>query len=123
MFIFLVIKDIVLEGMIFYLVLCKTVIELTKKELRPEIQQASKNTSHAQFRSLLILLNMLGEDCLSMGGVLRRFLDFLRWWSGGDLNPRHADFQSAALPTELPRRIGGNNWTRTSDPLLVRQVL
>ena len=24
------------------------------------------------------------------------------WWSGGDLNPRHADFQSAALPTELP---------------------
>lgn len=24
------------------------------------------------------------------------------WWSGGDLNPRHADFQSTALPTELP---------------------
>ena len=24
------------------------------------------------------------------------------WWSEGDLNPRHADFQSAALPTELP---------------------
>ena len=27
------------------------------------------------------------------------------WWSEGDLNPRHADFQSAALPTELPDRI------------------
>ena len=26
----------------------------------------------------------------------------VRWWSEGDLNPRHADFQSAALPTELP---------------------
>ena len=27
------------------------------------------------------------------------------WWSEGDLNPRHADFQSAALPTELPGQI------------------
>ena len=27
------------------------------------------------------------------------------WWSEGDLNPRHADFQSAALPTELPDHI------------------
>ena len=27
------------------------------------------------------------------------------WWSEGDLNPRHADFQSAALPTELPDRM------------------
>jgi hypothetical protein len=24
------------------------------------------------------------------------------WWPGRELNPRHADFQSAALPTELP---------------------
>jgi hypothetical protein len=28
-------------------------------------------------------------------------------WPGRELNPRHADFQSAALPTELPgRRVG-----------------
>src|ERR1700686_4220870 len=27
------------------------------------------------------------------------------WWPGRELNPRHADFQSAALPTELPGRI------------------
>src|SRR5882757_10867805 len=26
----------------------------------------------------------------------------LKWWPGRELNPRHADFQSAALPTELP---------------------
>jgi hypothetical protein len=26
------------------------------------------------------------------------------WWPGRELNPRHADFQSAALPTELPGR-------------------
>lgn len=28
-----------------------------------------------------------------------------KWWSEGDLNPRHADFQSAALPTELPDHV------------------
>lgn len=33
-----------------------------------------------------------------------------RWWSEGDSNPRHADFQSAALPTELPDRIRGNGF-------------
>ena len=25
-----------------------------------------------------------------------------KWWPGAELNCRHADFQSAALPTELP---------------------
>src|ERR1700681_3703027 len=28
------------------------------------------------------------------------------WWPGVELNHRHADFQSAALPTELPGRRG-----------------
>jgi hypothetical protein len=28
----------------------------------------------------------------------------MNWWPGRELNPRHADFQSAALPTELPGR-------------------
>jgi hypothetical protein len=28
----------------------------------------------------------------------------MKWWPGRELNPRHADFQSAALPTELPGR-------------------
>ena len=30
----------------------------------------------------------------------------ISWWPGRELNPRHADFQSAALPTELPGRTG-----------------
>ncbi len=31
---------------------------------------------------------------------------FAHQWLGRELNPRHADFQSAALPTELPSRAG-----------------
>ena len=27
-----------------------------------------------------------------------------KWWLGRELNPRHKDFQSSALPTELSRR-------------------
>ncbi len=27
------------------------------------------------------------------------------WWRGGESNPRHTDFQSVALPTELPSRM------------------
>src|SRR3990170_5136205 len=27
-----------------------------------------------------------------------------KWWPGSESNQRHADFQSAALPTELPGR-------------------
>ena len=29
----------------------------------------------------------------------------LEWWPGAESNCRHADFQSAALPTELPGHI------------------
>ncbi len=31
---------------------------------------------------------------------------FLTWWPGTESNHRHADFQSAALPTELPGHDG-----------------
>ena len=31
-----------------------------------------------------------------------RLRNYVKWWPGRELNPRHADFQSAALPTELP---------------------
>ena len=32
--------------------------------------------------------------------------DFEKDWAGRELNPRHRDFQSLALPTELPAREG-----------------
>ena len=28
------------------------------------------------------------------------------WWAGAELNCRHRDFQSRALPTELPAHAG-----------------
>ena len=37
-------------------------------------------------------------------GGIREHRRALRWWRRGESNSRHADFQSAALPTELPRR-------------------
>jgi hypothetical protein len=29
----------------------------------------------------------------------------MKWWLGAELNRRHKDFQSSALPTELPSRV------------------
>ncbi len=62
---------------------------------------------------------------LHLGKVALYRMSYSRKWClRPESNWRHADFQSAALPTELPRQIyGGDNWTRTNDPLLVRQVL
>ena len=70
---------------------------------------------------------------LHLGKVALYRMSYARIWClRPESNWRHTDFQSVALPTELPRHIffrrtriitGGNNWTRTSDPLLVRQVL
>ena len=70
---------------------------------------------------------------LHLGKVALYRMSYARKWClRPESNWRHTDFQSVALPTELPRHIlfpppkensGGNNWTRTSDPLLVRQVL
>ena len=39
------------------------------------------------------------------GGDLRKSL-IIRKWLGRESNPRHEDFQSSALPTELPSRGG-----------------
>ena len=34
-------------------------------------------------------------------------IKFLKWWLGTESNRRHEDFQSSALPTELPSHISG----------------
>jgi hypothetical protein len=51
----------------------------------------------------------------------------LKWWFGAESNRRHMDFQSIALPTELPNRKdicfnGGPDGTRTRDLLRDRQA-
>ena len=33
-------------------------------------------------------------------------MDQMENWAGRELNPRHRDFQSLALPTELPAHVG-----------------
>ena len=69
---------------------------------------------------------------LHLGKVALYQMSYARKWClRSESNQRHADFQSAALPTELQRHIkpllqpdnGDHEGTRTSDPLLVRQVL
>jgi hypothetical protein len=51
-------------------------------------QQCCKNTEKTR----------VFQRFVEVGG--RRWM--MKWWPGRELNPRHADFQSAALPTELP---------------------
>src|SRR5437763_12711306 len=58
--------------------------------------------------SRLVERTATGEDC-DAGAVMIGI--FKKWWPGTELNRRHADFQSAALPTELPGREG---WASTS---------
>src|SRR5438270_13553316 len=53
--------------------------------------------------SRLVERTATGEDC-DAGAVMIGI--FKKWWPGTELNRRHADFQSAALPTELPGREG-----------------
>jgi hypothetical protein len=35
-----------------------------------------------------------------------RWINQKKWWLGPELNRRHKDFQSSALPTELPSQAG-----------------
>ena len=49
-------------------------------------------------------------------------LHWVKWCPGADSNHRHADFQSAALPTELPGQIADPVWMgfgEERDPSLV----
>ena len=53
---------------------------------------------------------------LNLGKVaLYQLSYYRRWCLGPESNQRHADFQSAALPTELPRHDGDPEGARTLD--------
>ena len=39
---------------------------------------------------------------------LCKFLSTKKWWLGTESNRRHEDFQSSALPTELPSHLANN---------------
>ena len=72
----------------------------------------------------------LSQRIYSPPPLATRALLHILWSWQRDLNPRPADYKSAALPTELcqhtplnPAGNGGRNRARTYDPLLVRQVL
>ena len=53
---------------------------------------------------------------LNLGKVALYQLSYYRMWClGAELNHRHVDFQSTALPTELPRQIGDPEGARTLD--------
>ncbi len=53
---------------------------------------------------------------LHLGKVALYQLSYYRKWClGAESNHRHIDFQSIALPTELPRQIGDPKGARTPD--------
>src|SRR6266404_3624716 len=53
--------------------------------------------ARASRRAIMTFLMCL--DCLRFRA---RFFKLLKWWLRAELNRRHKDFQSSALPTELP---------------------
>ena len=53
---------------------------------------------------------------LNLGKVALYQLSYYRMWClGAESNHRHVDFQSTALPTELPRHTGDPEGARTLD--------
>ena len=109
-----------------------------------EICRKNKNGADDEARTRYL---HLGKVALYQMSYIRTY-----WCLRSELNQRHEDFQSSALPTELQRQIkkwrpgtgsnrrplawqasvltnwttgpfGGNNRARTCDPLLVRQML
>ena len=75
---------------------------------------ANQPRSHAGHTSVTQALTKVPESLESMEITLRceatvgHCFHCGKWCPGADSNHRHADFQSAALPTELPGRSNGN---------------
>jgi hypothetical protein len=45
------------------------------------------------------------------------------WWLGAESNRRHEDFQSSALPTELPSRMTGSREYGSPEPRRKRKLV
>ena len=83
----------------------------------PSIKADARIASNACRRSSFLLMLM---PYVALGSSTERRRDWMRagdpetsarkclikWWPGSESNQRHADFQSAALPTELPGQAG-----------------
>src|SRR5688572_4782037 len=83
----------------------------------PSIKADARIASNACRRSSFLLMLM---PYVALGSSTERRRDWMRagdpetsarkclikWWPGSESNQRHADFQSAALPTELPGHAG-----------------
>src|SRR5688572_26521395 len=90
----------------------------------PSIKADARIASNACRRSSLFLLMLM--PYVALGSSTERRCDWMRagdtetsarkclikWWPGAESNQRHADFQSAALPTELPGHAGRNDSIR-----------
>src|SRR6266513_249462 len=51
--------------------------------------------------------DLLARQSRALGSAeLGRVVSIEKWWRGTESNCRHYDFQSYALPTELPRHAG-----------------
>src|SRR6266404_3519719 len=71
-----------------------------KKQPRKMTAAKASTTACSRLRERSATVVGCGNGSLVMTGI------FKKWWPGTELNRRHADFQSAALPTELPGREG-----------------
>ena len=62
--------------------------------------------------------------CVNHFATTAAIYRIVKWWLGTESNRRHTDFQSVALPTELPSLYlnGGPDGTRTRDLLRDRQA-
>ena len=57
------------------------------------------------------LKSLIKSVCYGANGDVRKLANSMEWWPGAESNCRHEDFQSTALPTELPGR-NKRGWER-----------
>jgi hypothetical protein len=62
-----------------------------------EFVALAQTEAHAEWPATPRRLGLRGIEKANREGLALN-----RWWPGAESNHRHADFQSAALPTELP---------------------